>query len=286
MKHRMILQTFERDLPMVTPPFHLDHVVPIIEPDVYAGDYTVLPFDTADPRRDEPLVRLETVGVAYESHHARTDGKNWPYFGPVPGARKDVWIRKTVAGMLAKVNDRLRPFGVELIVLDGYRTVACQRGMWDFFYSQAVRTMPKGTPEDWRAQALESAVDPSDFDENDPATWPTHATGAAVDLSLRDLASGEQCDLGGRFEDINDIAATDYFERKLKAGGIAGDDRRLWLRRLLHWAMQSEGFENDPFTFWHYDWGSQLYVKMMRALRPNPAKAAWYGYVAPPGTKC
>jgi D-alanyl-D-alanine dipeptidase len=46
--------------------------------------------------------------------------------------------------------------------------------------------------------------------------------------------------------------------------------------------MSSEGFENDPFTFWHYDWGSQLYVKMTRALRANPAKAAWYGYIAPP----
>ena len=78
MKHRTILQTFERDQAMVTPPFDIDHVVPIIEPGVYAGDYTVLPFDTADPRRDEPLVRLETVDVAYESHHARTDGKNWP----------------------------------------------------------------------------------------------------------------------------------------------------------------------------------------------------------------
>ena len=76
--------------------------------------------------------------------------------------------------------------------------------------------------------------------------------------------------------------APDGFERKLAAGAIASDDTRLRYRRLLHWAMSSEGFENDPFTFWHYDWGSQLYVKMTRALRANPAKAAWYGYIAPP----
>jgi len=109
-----------------------------------------------------------------------------------------------------------------------------------------------------------------------------HATGAAVDLSLRDLKSGDYCELGGRFEDINEIAATDYFERKLASGEIAGDDTRLKYRRLLHWAMSSVGFENDPFTFWHYDWGSQLYVKMTRVLRANPVKAAWYGYIAPP----
>ena len=93
---------------------------------------STIPFDTADPRRNEPLVRLETAGVAYEAHHARTDGRNWPYFGPVPGARKDVWLRETVAGMLANVNDRLKPFCVDLIVSDGYRKLACQDGMWDF----------------------------------------------------------------------------------------------------------------------------------------------------------
>jgi D-alanyl-D-alanine dipeptidase len=262
--------------------FDLAYEVPIIEPEAYAGRYTLIPFDTTDPRRNEPLVRLETVGVAYEAYHARTDGANWPYCGPVPGARKDVWLRKTVAGMLAKVNDRLKPFRVELIVLDGYRSVACQQGIWDFFYSEAIRTMPDGTPAKWRAQALGHAADPTHFTENDPATWPSHATGAAVDLSLRDLQSGEYCDLGGRFEDINDIATTDYFERKLATGEIASDDTRLRYRRLLHWAMSSEGFENDPFTFWHHDWGSQLYVKMTRALRTNPAKAAWYGYIAPP----
>jgi D-alanyl-D-alanine dipeptidase len=263
--------------------FDLAYEVPIIDPRVYAELYTTIPFDTADPRRNEPLVRLETVGVAYEAHHARTDGRNWPYFGPVPGARKDVWLRKTVAGMLAKVNDRLKPFGVELIIWDGYRTLACQEGMWDFFYRDAIQTAPEGTPAVWRARALGHAVDPSNFDVNDPATWPTHATGAAVDLSLRNRDSGNYCDLGGRFEDINDIATTDYFERQLAAGRIAGDDTRLRYRRLLHWAMLGEGFENDPFTFWHYDWGSQLYVKMTRALREQPVKAAWYGYVIPPG---
>jgi zinc D-Ala-D-Ala dipeptidase len=262
--------------------FDLAHEVPIIERKVHAGSYTSIPFDATDPRRNEPLIRLETVGVAYEAHHARTDGRNWPYFGPVPGARKDVWLRKTVAGMLTKANDRLKPFGVELIVLDGYRTIACQKGIWDFFYREAVRATPEGTSEIWRARALRHAFDPSDFDEDDPATWPTHATGAAVDLSLRDRDSGSYCDLGGRFEDISDVSATDYFERKVAAGVIAGTDTRLRYRRLLHWAMSSEGFENDPFTFWHYDWGSQLYVKMTRALGRKAAKAAWYGYIAPP----
>lgn len=256
--------------------------VPILARRLYAGGYGAIPFDVTDPRWREPLVRLETVGVAYESQHARTDGGNWPYLAAVPGARRDIWLRKTVADMLARVNERLARHNVELVVWDGYRSLACQRGLWDFFYAAAMRAMPEATPQSWRDRALAQAADPQNFSEHDPATWPTHSTGAAVDLSLRDRDSRNYCDLGGRFEEVDDIAATDYFERALVAGAIAEDDPRLQHRRLLHWAMRREGFENDPFTFWHYDWGSQLYVKMARALRAAPVQAAWYGYIAPP----
>jgi zinc D-Ala-D-Ala dipeptidase len=264
------------------PLLDLAYAVPIIFPQLYGGDYSAVPCDRTDPRWDEPLVRLESVGVAYASHHARTDGGNWPYFAPVPGARPDVWLRRTVAAKLARVNDHLRPFDTELIVLDGYRTMSCQQGLWDFYYRQAVHALPGASRALRQRQAARYASDPSDFDEDDPASWLAHATGAAVDLSLRHLNSGAYCDLGGRFEEINECAVTDYFERRLAAGAIAGGDERLQYRRLLHWAMTSEGFENDPSTFWHYDWGNQLYVRTALALRADPPGAAWYGYIAPP----
>ena len=260
----------------------LDYAVPVIAPPLYAGSYASIPCDMTDPRWSEALVRLESVGVAYESHHAREDGGNWPYFAPVPGARQTVWLRASAATKLAKVNERLKPFGTELIVLDGYRSVACQKGLWDFYYAAAKQAMPGGTAAQWRRQAARHAADPEDFNENDPATWLAHSTGAAMDLSLRDRATGSYCDLGGRFEEIDDLAVTDYFERQLAAGAIAAGDTRLQYRRLLHWAMTSEGFENDPSVVWHYDWGNQLYVKTARALRADPPKAAWYGYIAPP----
>ncbi len=264
------------------PILDLAYEVPVIAPERCTGSYASIPCDTTDPRWHEPLVPLETVGVAYESHHARKDGENWPYLAPVPGARQPIWLRQTVAAKLARVNTRLKQFGTELIVLDGYRTMACQQGLWDFYAREAVRALPEGTPPLWRRWAARHASDPGDFREDDPATWLAHATGGAVDLSLRDLNSGAYCNLGGRFEEIDDIAVTDYFERQLATGAIAASDPRLQYRRLLHWAMCCEGFENDPSTFWHYDWGNQLYVKTAQALRTNAARAAWYGYITPP----
>lgn len=260
--------------------FDLDHAIPIIEPEAYAGDYTVIGFDTADPRFRDPLVRLESVGVAYESHHARTDGGNWPYHRPIDGARKDMWLRKSAAENLRRINARLTPFGTELFVLDGYRTIECQRGLWDFFYDVARRT--GATAQECETYALDHVFDPGPFDVGDPSTWPAHTCGASVDLTLRDLKTCELFDMGVRFEDICPTSANDYFERELQAGRIAPDDRRLWNRRLIHWAMSSEGFLNDPFVFWHYDWGNQLYVKVKNALFADAPKAAWYGYIGPP----
>ncbi len=260
----------------------LRHVIPIVDPAAYAGRFTDIAFDVADPRHSEPLVPLESGGIAYESHHARTDGGNWPYHRPVAGSRKDMWLRRTTVAMLARVNDRLRPYGAEVFVLDGYRSIACQRGLWDFYFAEGARLMPGAGAEAWHAHAQEHAVYPGAFDAADPDTWPLHVTGASVDLTLRELGTGTKLDMGARFEDLCNVSANDYFERALAAGRIAADDPRLWNRRLIHWAMSSEGFINDPVVFWHYDWGNQLYVKLRRSLHGDGPNAAWYGHIGPP----
>jgi len=260
----------------------LDYAIPLIDDDIYLGDSTVIPIDTSDPRHHEPLVPLESVGVAYQCHHARTDGANWPYHRPVEGARKDVWLRKTVAEMLARVNRRLRPFGAELFVLDGYRPIACQRGLWEFFLADAARQAPDASPESWRDLALKHVDDPGAFDETNSSGACAHSSGAAIDLTLRDLRSGEVVDMGARYDDVDEIGHNDHFERELAAGRIADDDRRLRYRRLIHWAMCEEGFANDPYVFWHYEWGNQLYIDIRQSLFGDAPAAAWYGYIAPP----
>src|ERR1700754_36935 len=167
--------------------FAIDHRIPIIAPEVYAGEYTAIPFDRDDPRFADPLVPLESLAVAYESHHARTDGANWPYHAPIAGARKDMWLRRSAAEMLARVNGRLAAHGAELFVLDGYRPIECQRGLWDFFVAEGERL----GAHDPVAYALEHVFDPRPFAQDDPSTWPAHACGASVDLTLRDRESGE-----------------------------------------------------------------------------------------------
>jgi len=263
----------------------IDHRVPITSPEMFASPYLDIPIDRNDPRGLEPLVPLESLGIAFESYYAKSDGKNPPFCRAIDGSRQDIWLRRSVAEKLARVNELLRPFDAQVFVLDGHRSVACQKGLWDFYYERAKEEIPGGSDQEHRARARQFVVDPVSFDENDSRTWPAHTNGAAMDLTLRDSLTGELLEMGANFETDTDedFSAGDYFERELAAGRIDENDVRLQNRRLLNWAMTSEGLLNETAkVLWHYDWGNQIYVRASRALLPDPPKAAWYGYIAPP----
>jgi D-alanyl-D-alanine dipeptidase len=261
----------------------VDHQVPITSLEMFSSPYSEIPIDKNDPHGREPLILLESVGVAFESYYAKTDGKNLPFGRPIEGSRPDVWLRKSVAEKLARVNERLQPFEAELFVLDGHRTVACQQGLWNFYYAKAKQENPNGSEQEHRAHAMQFVVDPASFDATDSRTWQAHTSGAAVDLTLRDSVTLELLDMGAKFEQDTDTSVGDYFERELAAGNIDENDVRLQNRRLLHWAMTREGLLNETAKVcWHYDWGDQIYVRASRAFLPDPPLAAWYGYIDPP----
>jgi len=256
------------------------HRIPIT--DWIRPSYRDVPIDASDPRHAEPLVRLDGFGVAYRSYHARSDGQNPPYYRAVKGSRVDMWLRESAAARLQAVNETLRPLGYELLVLDGYRPIACQRELWQFYYDAAWLALDAPTPEACRAHALRSVADPADFSPDDPRTWPVHSTGGCVDLTMRGLDDGLAVDLGWRFEELTETSRPDHFERLLEAGQIAPDDSRLRLRRTLHWAMSSHDWVSDPHVSWHYDWGTQSGVLTQLALHGNGPRAACYGYAADP----
>ncbi|HEY6805361.1 MAG TPA: M15 family metallopeptidase [Pyrinomonadaceae bacterium] len=263
--------------------FRIDHKVPITSLEMFSGPYREIPVDRNDERSNEPLIPLESVKVAYESYYAKTDGQNPPFYRAIEGSHKDVWLRKSVAEKLARVNKLLAPYDAELFVLDGYRTVDCQQGLWNFYFEKAKQENPAASEQEHRARAMQFIIDPASFDENDSRTWPAHSSGGAIDLTLRDLTNGELLDMGARFEEDTKTSPADYFECELVAGRIDEGDIRLQNRRLLNWAMTSEGLLNETAkVVWHYDWGNQIYVRASRVFLPNPPTCAWYGYIAAP----
>ncbi len=242
-----------------------------------------VPVDRDDPRYHEPLVDLPSAGVAGESHFARTDGGNWPYHRPLEGSLSVVWVRESIARMLEEANTALRPHGMELFVLDGFRPMRCQESLWAFYLESARARFPDLDEPGRRAFALRSVFDPTVFDEHDSSTWPAHFTGAAVDVTLRDLETGDLADMGSRFDDIVEASRMSHFERLLADGEIDESDVRLRNRRLLHWALTQLGFLNAPFVYWHFAWGTPEYIGLLRRSGTDGPDAAWYGCAeAPP----
>jgi D-alanyl-D-alanine dipeptidase len=230
----------------------------------------------------EPLVEIHTLGLAGENYYAREDGHNAPYDTRIPGSIKGLYLRKSDAVRLVHANQLLKPFGVELYVMDGLRPVETQRGIFHVMMRIYADAHPGSTTAEQRSYALQYASDP-EGNVTDPNTVPLHATGGAVDVWLRDSHTGALLDLGTDFDDTTKRSETDALELDLQAGKIGPNDPALRNRRLLYWAMTQSGFENYPNEAWHYDYGDRMYMKdlIVQGRRPDP-DTPQYGYIAPP----
>jgi D-alanyl-D-alanine dipeptidase len=224
---------------------------------VVAKDYHCAPF-RANERSGEPLVSLDSYGIAGESYYARTDGLNAPYYRAIAGAVSPPKVRLSVAKKLQSVNESLAAQGIELLVWDGFRTIECQRELWKYFLQEAQHKVKNGTAADYVRYAAKYCSNPTRFKATDPTTWTVHVTGGAVDLTLRRKSSGEWLYMGSIYDDASEVSGTKYFEKSKCRTASCEDAKRN--RRLLLSAMSKAGFVNYPYEWWHYDYGDQMWA--------------------------
>jgi D-alanyl-D-alanine dipeptidase len=223
------------------------------------------PITRSNAHYGEPLVDVRALGIAGENYYFAE--RNPPYWGRIEGSVPDLKLRQSVAAMLARVNARLKPLGLELFVLDAWRPKAVQAYFHDVWMPGELK---KRRPE-LEGVALTREVEtywaaPS-IDDNSPAP---HATGAAVDLTIRWIG-GEQLWMGSLFDDATALAHRDRFENLPADAMSFSDEEARANRRLLHWVMTDEGFAGLPEEWWHFSWGDQLWAKL------TGAPAAHYG---------
>ncbi len=256
--------------------------IPIVNGAPTTAGTALVSFDHAAGRAHEELIDLCAAGIPGQNYYGRTDGKNPPYNRPVEGAIQQLLARKSVAGMLLEANNRLRPLGLAVFVLDAYRPIATQLGLWKFFRNQIAAATHGLTDAQIDARAEAFVSDPRRFNPEDSSTWPLHSTGGAVDVVLVDAKTHAPLDCGGHFDEISQTSHSDHWERRLQSGEISHDDLRLRNRRILYWSMREADFTNYAYEYWHYDFGDQMHVLSLAALGiPGPRKA-WYPYVAHP----
>jgi D-alanyl-D-alanine dipeptidase len=228
-----------------------------------------LPIDAGHALSTEPLVEIAAEGLAGENYYYGT--RNPPYWTRIEGSIAELWLRRAVLTKLARVNQRLRAAGLELFVFDAWRPRAVQVFFHDVWMPRELKRRRPELSGDALAREVERYWAAPSRDGASPAP---HATGAAVDLSLR-WRDGAGLWMGSIFDDATEIAHRDHFERASDADLCFSDDEARANRRLLHWSMTAEGFVGHPEEWWHFSWGDQLWSAL------SGTSPAFYGLIEP-----
>jgi D-alanyl-D-alanine dipeptidase len=160
------------------------------------------------------LVDVESLGIPVDIRYATANNFMKKTLYPVAAA----FLRAPAARALTQVQQELAARGLGLKVFDAYRPYRVTEAMWE----------PIRNP---------------DF-VADPAKGSRHNRGAAVDLTLVDLKTGEELAMPTGYDDFTERAAHAFTD--LPAGVVAN-------RAVLRDAMTRHGFEPLPSEWWHYD---------------------------------
>ena len=229
------------------------------------GFRTRIPIQRDNVLFGEALVEARDRGLRGENFYA--SDRNPPYWHRVEGATGKLLLRPSVADKLRKVDARAGKAGLELFLFDAWRPRAVQAYFHDVWMPQQLQRRDPALTGSRLTEEVERYWSAPSSDENSPAP---HATGAAVDLTLR-WKDGEALWMGSLFDDATALAARDRFESLAADNFSFSDQEARANRRLLHWLMTEEGFAGHPDEWWHFSWGDQMWAAL------TGAGAAHYG---------
>ena len=144
-------------------------------------------------------------------------------------------LTREAARALKAVSNEMMVKGYRLKVFDAYRPVSAVRHF--IFWAiedEDIRMKPYFYPE----------IDKQDtFELGYIAKQSSHSRGSAVDLTLLDMQSGKEVDMGGPYDYFSEVSHPDY-------RGITQQqyDNRMLLQR----AMVRNGFEPYDCEWWHF----------------------------------
>lgn len=131
------------------------------------------------------------------------------------------FLQRPAALALVKVNEELKPLGYGLLVFDGYRPWSVTKLFWDI-----------------------TSEENKKFVAN-PKLGSRHNRGCAVDVSLYQIATGQEVQMPGQFDEMSERSYPGY------TGGTAEQRSS---RDLLRNKMEAHGFKVLDNEWWHFDY--------------------------------
>ncbi len=155
---------------------------------------------------------------------------------PLPGYLANrAYLRREAAAALARVQRSLRQEGLGLKVFDAYRPARATQAMVD-----------------WTARSNRDDL----LKDGYIASRSRHNLGLAIDLTLIELPSGRELEMGTSFDTFSAAAHTAN-----ASGQIAAN------RQKLKQAMEREGFVNYEQEWWHFSFSVPDPLRFDRTVR-------------------
>ena len=202
-----------------------------VAPPVNTAETAIAPDAVADSLLTD--VRSLDATIVVELRYATPNNFTG---APLPGYDANrAYLRREAALALARVQRDLRPQGLGLKIWDSYRPVRATLAMVDW------------TERVHRTDLLKDGY---------IASRSRHNLGLAIDLTLIDIATGRELEMGTPFDTFSSAAHT------ANATGVAAANREK-----LKAAMAAEGFLNYDQEWWHYSFNVPNPLRFDRPIR-------------------
>jgi len=166
--------------------------------------------DLVEPARLDSTIHLDV-------RYATTNN----FLGSVFYSSVHAFLQRPAALAVVRAARVLRPLGYGILIHDAYRPWYVTKVFWD------------ATPAE------------SHWLVANPARGSKHNRGAAVDLTLYELATGAPVEMPSTYDEATPRALSDY---------PGGTSRQRWHRALLRRVLEAEGFSVNPNEWWHFDY--------------------------------
>lgn len=174
----------------------------------------------SDPSAAFVSLPLLMPGVVLDIRYATANNFTKHVLYPHPAA----WLRRPVAEALKKVQDDLAKKGMGLKIYDSYRPFSVTCSLWHYTTDRRYTASPRKGSH--------------------------HNRGIAVDLTIIDLRTGRELDMGTGYDNFTDSAHHNFTH--LPASVLAN-------RAMLKNLMWKYGFNYIPSEWWHYHWRDKHY---------------------------
>jgi D-alanyl-D-alanine dipeptidase len=200
-------------------------------PSVNTEETAIAPDAVADTLLAE-VIRIDSsivVDLRYATSNNFTGA-------PLPGYLANrAYLRREAAAALARVQRGLRPEGLGIKIFDAYRPVRATLAMVDW---------------------TERVNRPDLLKDGYIASRSRHNLGLAIDLTLIELATRRELEMGTPFDTFSAAAHT------ANASGEAAANRQI-----LKAAMEREGFVNYDQEWWHFSFNVPNPLRFDRPIR-------------------